>query len=234
MDVSYRVRSAVPVADLPVDQRAVFIARTYLHLFGAIALFTLIETALFMSGLAQPIANAMLGVSWLAVLGGFMVIGWLASSVATRASSLPAQYAALAAYVVAEALIFVPLLVMAEAQAGGGVIASAAGVTLTGFAALTGIAWTSRKDFSFLGGLLKWAGVAAVIGIIASVIFGFTLGTWFSVAMVVFAGGAILYDTSRIQRHFPESRYVAASLSLFASVALLFWYVLRIFMSSRR
>ena len=89
MDVSYRVRSAVPVADLPVDQRAVFIARTYLHLFGAIALFTLIETALFMSGLAQPIANAMLGVSWLAVLGGFMVIGWLASSVATSASSLP-------------------------------------------------------------------------------------------------------------------------------------------------
>ncbi len=210
-----------------------FIGRTYLHLFRAIALFTLIEAGLFASGLAYPLANAMLGVSWLLVLGGFMVVGWLASRVAARAESLPAQYAALTGYVLVEALIFVPLLAIAEAKVGGGVIASAAGVTLAGFAGLTGIAWTSRKDFSFLGGLLKWAGVAAVVGIIASVAFGFTLGTWFSVLMVVFAGAAILYDTSRVLHHFPQSRYVAASLSLFASVALLFWYVLRIFMGRR-
>jgi len=231
MDVSYRVRTHAAVAELPVEQRAVFISRTYLHLFGAIALFTLIEAALFVTGLAYPLANAMLGVSWLLVLGGFMVVGWLGSSVAARAESKPAQYAALLAYVVAEALLFVPLLAIAESTAGGGVIASAAAVTLVGFAALTGIAWTSRKDFSFLGGLLKWIGVGAVVGIIASVAFGFQLGTWFSVGMVIFAGAAILYDTSRVMHHYPEDRYIAASLSLFASVALLFWYVLRIFMS---
>jgi uncharacterized protein len=231
MDVTYRVRNAAPVIDLPVDQRAVFISRTYLHLFGAIALFTAIEAALFITGIAYPLATAMMSVSWLLILGGFMVVGWLGSRVAARAESLPAQYAALFGYVFAEALIFVPLLVMAELSVGAGVIASAAAVTLVGFAALTGIAWTSRRDFSFLGGLLKWVGIGAVVGIIASVAFGFTLGTWFSVLMVVFAGGAILYDTSRVMHHFPESRYVAASLSLFASVALLFWYVLRIFMA---
>ena len=44
---------------------------------------------------------------------------------------------------------------------------------------------------------------------------------------------AILYDTSNVLHHFPEDRYVGAALQLFASVALMFWYVLRLFMSSR-
>ena len=57
------------------------------------------------------------------------------------------------------------------------------------------------------------------------------LGLIFSGVMVVFAGAAILYNTSNIMHHYNEAQYVAASLSLFASVALLFWYVLRIFMS---
>jgi FtsH-binding integral membrane protein len=69
---------------------------------------------------------------------------------------------------------------------------------------------------------------------VGGVLFGFQLGTWFSVAMVGLAGGAILHDTSKIIRDFPEDRHVAASLQLFASVALMFWYVLRIFLGSRR
>jgi hypothetical protein len=52
--------------------------------------------------------------------------------------------------------------------------------------------------------------------------------------MVVFAGAAILYETSRIQREFPEHMHVAAALSLFSSVAMMFWYVLRIFVGARR
>jgi FtsH-binding integral membrane protein len=51
--------------------------------------------------------------------------------------------------------------------------------------------------------------------------------------MVAFAGAAILYETSNILHHYRPNQHVAASLSLFASVALLFWYVLRIFMGSR-
>jgi FtsH-binding integral membrane protein len=67
--------------------------------------------------------------------------------------------------------------------------------------------------------------------IVGGVLFGFNIGTWFSVAMVGFAGAAILYDTSNILRSFPEDRHVGAALQLFASVALMFWYVLSIFMS---
>jgi FtsH-binding integral membrane protein len=212
------------------NTRATFITRTYLHLFAAIIAFTAIEVFLFKSGLALPIAQAMLGVSWLLVLGGFVVVSWIASRAANTAKSLGAQYAALAAFVVAEALIFVPLLVIAFVQVPGA-ISSAASITMIGFAGLTAVAILSRKDFSFLGGLLKWAGVLALVAIVGAVIFGFELGTWFSVAMVGLAGAAILYDTSNILKHYPEDRYVGAALQLFASVALMFWYVLRIFLS---
>jgi FtsH-binding integral membrane protein len=134
--------------------------------------------------------------------------------------------------VVAEAIIFVPLLMIAQIKAPGA-IQSAAIVTMLGFAGLTAIAFISKKDFSFLGAILKWAGLCAILLIVGGVIFGFQLGTFFSVAMVALAGASILYDTSNVLHHFPEDRYVGASLELFASVALMFWYVLRIFISSR-
>jgi FtsH-binding integral membrane protein len=216
----------------PVEARAKFIVRTYNHLFGAILLFTAIEVGLFMSGLAVPIASAMLGTSWLLVLGGFMVVSWGASHIAHRAQSLAAQYAALIAMVVAQAIIFVPLLVLANSFAPGA-IQSAAIVTMLAFAGLTAIAFVTRKDFSFLRGVLFFGGLCAMVAIVAGLIFGFELGMFFSVAMVGFAGVAILYDTSNVIHHFPEDRYVGAALELFASVALMFWYVLRIFISSR-
>ena len=222
---------APPVAALGDDARAAFLTRTYSHLLGAILAFAGIEIFLFQSGLAAPIAAALTQGSWLLVLGAFMVVGWLASSTAARATSRAAQYAALAAYVVAYAVIFVPLLYMAETYAGGGVIGSAAWVTLLGFSALTALVFFTGKDFSFMGGMLKWLGIVAVLLIVASVLFGFALGTWFSVAMIGFAGAAILYDTSKILHHYPEDRYVSAALELFGAVALMFWYVLRLFMS---
>jgi FtsH-binding integral membrane protein len=190
----------------------------------------LIEVWLFSSGLADRIAQSMLGVNWLWVLGGFIVVSWIASRAAFTARSPAAQYAALGAFVVAEALIFVPMLYIANRFAPGA-IQSAATITLIGFGGLTAVAFLSRKDFSFLGSLLKWGGILALVAIVGGVIFGFTLGTWFSVAMVGLAGGAILYDTSNILRNFPEDRHVGAALQLFSSVALMFWYILRIFMS---
>lgn len=214
------------------DTRAAFLTRTYVHLFGAIIAFVMIEVALFSSGLAETIARAMLGVSWLLVLGGFMVVSWIASRAAFSAKSMAAQYAALGAFVFAEALIFVPLLYIANHYAPGA-IESAATVTLIGFAGLTAVAFLSRKDFSFLGGLLKWGMVLALVAIVGGVLFGFNLGTWFSVGMVGLAGAAILYDTSNILRNFPEDRHVGAALQLFSSVALMFWYVLSLFLSRR-
>lgn len=223
----------VPVAGLSVGARATFINRTYQHLLAAILAFAGIEVMLFSSGLAEKIARAMAGGSWLLVLGAFMIVSWFASRVAMSSQSMGAQYAALFGFVFAEALIFVPLLYIAESMAGG-VIESAAVVTLLGFAGLTAVAFVTRKDFSFLGGLLRWGMMIALVLIVAGVLFDFTLGTFFSVAMIGLAGAAILYDTSNVLRHFPEDRYVAAALQLFASVALMFFYVLRLFVAFGR
>ena len=221
-----------PVALRSEETRAEFITKTYLHLFGAVLAFTLLEMAYFLTGLALPIAVALLGTSWLLVLGGFVVVSWLATRIAHVAASPGAQYAALGAYVIAESIIFVPLLLIAQVAAPG-VIQSAAMVTLFGFTGLTVVVFSTRKDFSFLGGLLGWCGVVALTLIVGGVVFGFELGTFFSVGMIALAGGAILHDTSKVLHHFPEDRYVAAALELFASVALMFWYVLRLYLSRR-
>jgi hypothetical protein len=223
----------IPVAAIGVDQRATFITRTYAHLFGAILGFALIEIYLFKSGLAEPIARTLLGGSWLIVLGAFMIVSWLANRAALLSRTMGTQYAALAGFVVAQAIIFVPLLFIAQYYAPG-TIESAATVTMAAFTGLTFVAFWTRKDFSFLGGILRWAFIVALVLIVAGVLFGFDLGTFFSVAMVGLAGGAVLYDTSNVLHHYPEDRYVAASLALFSSIALMLWYVLRLFMGSRR
>src|SRR5882762_11599183 len=122
----------IPVIQLDEQSRGAFVSRTYTHLFCAISAFTLIEIFLFKSGLADTIYATLTGVSWLFVLGGFMVVSWLASRTAHLAQAKVTQYAALTAYVVAEAIIFVPLLYIADKVAPGA-ISSAAAVTFIAF-----------------------------------------------------------------------------------------------------
>ena len=232
MNESNTFSRCTPVIEMSENSRGRFISRTYNHLFVAIAAFTLIEVFLFKTGLAEKITQTLLGVSWLFVLGGFMVLSWLATRAAHTATSKAAQYAALAGYVVGQAIIFVPLLYIANTRAPGA-ITSAAAVTFVAFVGLTLVVYFTRKDFSFLRSLLMWGGIIALVLIGAGAIFGFQLGTFFSVAMVALAGGAILYDAANVLHHSPEDRYVAAALPLFASVALMLWYVLRLFMSRR-
>src|SRR5713226_7442451 len=196
------------------DGRSAFITRTYTHLVGGILGFILVELALFESGLAGQIAQFMLGFNWFLILGAFMLTGWLASRTAQTSSSIGMQYFAYGAYVVAEALIFVPLLYIADAKAPGA-IDSATLVTAMGAGGLMFVAHRTRKDFSFLRALLMWGGVLALV------------------AMIGCAGVAVLYDTSNIIHDYPEDRYVAAAMQLFASIALMFWYVLRLMMGNR-
>lgn len=223
------VNYLAPASELAAEDRSNFIWKCYAHVVAGILAFAATEVYLFSSGIAAAIAAPMFN-NWLLVLGGFMLVSWGASHVAHRVQSMQAQYAAYALLVVVEALIFAPLLYVADATAPG-VIDSAAGVTLLGSAGLIATAMITRKDFSFLRGLLVWGGILAMVGIVASILFGFALGTWFSVAMIGFAGAAVLYDTSNIMHHYPADKYVAASMALFASIALMFWYILRLFMS---
>jgi uncharacterized protein len=215
-----------------VDSRAAFITRTYTHVVGGILAFILVELGLFESGIADQIVHFMFGVNWLLILGAFMLVGWLATRTAQTSSSLGMQYFAYGAYIVAEAIIFVPLLYVANAKAPGA-IDSATLITALGAGGLMVVAHRTRKDFSFLRAILMWGGVVALLAIVGGVVFGAQLGTWFSVLMIGFAGAAVLYDTSNIIHQYPEDRYVSAAMQLFASIALMFWYVLRLVMGSR-
>jgi uncharacterized protein len=219
------------VVDLSVEARGAFMMKVYTHLLGALIAFISIEVAIFSLELEGMILQAFGGVSWLVVLGAFMVISWMATRAAHSAQTRVGQYLGLAAYVLAMALITVPLLAIAEGQSGAEIITYAAYVSLAGFTGLSAIAIISRKDFSFLRSALMWGGFCAIGLIAASVFMGFQLGLMFNIGMVALAGAAILYDTQKIFHEYPEDRYVGASLQLFASIAMMFWYILRIFMS---
>ena len=195
------------------------------------AAFALIEYMLLNAGLEESVFSLLsVKYAWLMVIGAYMGVSWIAQKWANSSTSLGVQYAGLTLFVVVEALIFLPILMIANGMENG-VIAKAGLVPVAMVLGLTLIAFTTRKDFSFLGGMLKIGGMVALGVIVASFFLPITLGTWFSALMILFASGSILYSTSNIMYHYRTTQHVAASLSLFAGVALLFWYVLRLFMS---
>jgi len=225
------LNTMAPVSALATEDRASFIWKCYAHVVGAILALVAIETYLFSSGAALPIAQSMIQ-SPMIVLIGFVALSWGAGHVAHRLESTMAQYAAFGAFVVLWAIMFVPLLAMAMAlDPSGSMIESAAITTVVGCVGLVATVMITRKDFSFLRGVMVWGFFIAIGLIAASWAFGWNLGTWFSVGMIGFAGVAILYDTSNIMHHYPQDKYVAASMALFASIAMMFFYILRLFMS---
>lgn len=236
MNSTYQNFANYSAADALPEERAAFIRKTYLHLAGAILAFVALESYLIVSGAGVTIARTMLGgnFSWFIVLGLFMGVSMLANWWANSQTSAPLQYMGLALYVVAEAIIFLPLIFIVEYSAGGGVIVEAGIVTLGLFLGITAVVFLTRKDFSFLGPILMIGGFVALGFIVAGMLFGFTLGNVFAFAMVAFAGGSILFNTSNVLHHYRPNQHVAAALSLFAGIALLFWYILRIFSFSRR
>lgn len=214
------------------NERATFIRQTYTHVAGAVALFAILETLLLNSPLAPALANVMLSgkYSWLIVLGAFMFVSWIATKWASTSTSLGGQYAGLGLYVVAEVVILCPLLMLAGTY-GEGLILKAGLITIGVFIGLTWVAFTTGKDFSFLAGFLKVGCFVALATIVVGILFGFNLGLWFTGAMLLLVGACILYQTSNVMYHYEPSQYVAAALALFASIATLFWYVLRLLTS---
>jgi uncharacterized protein len=232
MQMTQPLTTGYIAAQAPPDARAAFIRRTYQHLAMAILAFMAIEFVIFKTGLAKAMTGVMLGgYAWLIVLGAFMAVSWVAEKWAHSSVSRSSQYLGLGLYVLAEAIIFVPLLYIAANFSSPDTIPIAAVITGLMFLGLTVTAFTTKKDFSFLGGILKVGGFVAIGIIICSIMFGFNLGLIFASVMVLFASAAILYSTSRVIHDYNTEQHVAAALSLFAAIALLFWYVLRILIS---
>lgn len=223
-------------ADALPAQRAQFIRKTYLLLAAAILAFIGVEAFLFATPAAGLIADVIFeygAIGWLAVLGLFMLVSYIARTWATSETSKATQFLGLGIAILAEAVIFVPLITLAAIRSDNpfALLMKAGIVTLGLFLGITATVFITRTDFSFLGPILAIGGFAALGFIVASALFGFSLGTVFAFVMVAFAGTAILYETSNVLHRFNTNQHVAASLTLFASIALLFWYILTIFSS---
>lgn len=237
-------------ATVGVSDRVSFIRQTYAHLLGAIAafaglLYLLMTNETLIRKVSAPFVTFALGARWHwgIVLLAFVGVSWIADVWARSASSRAMQYIGLAVYVVAEALIFVPLLAIVamttyEIAARGGhephIVRDAGYITIAVFVALTASVFISKKDFSWMRSGLMVAGGASVALVALSLTFGFNLGIVFSIGMVLLAAGQILYQTSQVLAHYDPRQHVAAALALFSSVALMFWYVIRILMRMRQ
>jgi FtsH-binding integral membrane protein len=233
LNLDYRLAS-----DTSASERVAFIRRTYGHLAGAILAFVAIEAFLFNFAppeVVETIVRSMIGsrFSWLFVMGGFMLVSWLATSWAQSDSSVGLQYLGLSLYVVAQAILFVPILFVAQYAFPDDHLITKAGImTLAVFGGLTLAVFVSGKDFSFLRTYLAVGSLLALGFIVASILFRFEgmLGLIFCFAMVALASGYIIFQTSNVIHRFRTDQHVAAALALFAAVALLFWYILQIFL----
>ncbi|ROH99569.1 Bax inhibitor-1/YccA family protein [Chryseobacterium daecheongense] len=224
----------VLVAHSSEVEKADFYKKVYLHVALAVLAFIGVETVLI-NIVPVEIISLMFAqkYTWLLIIGVF----WLASILANKWSlsqSRSTQYMGLGFYILLEAVIFLPLLYIAVGYSGGGtMIFQAAMLTIAMFAGLSAVAFTSKKDFSFLRNIIIIGGFISIGLIVAGAIFGFNLGLWFSVGMVILASASILYETNKLKDTYTTGQYVGASLQLFASIMLLFWYILRILMSRR-
>ena len=215
-------------------ERAEFYKKTYLHVGLAILAFAGLEYLLLFNipedYIIMMVSNRL---TWLFILGLF----WLGSILAnkwTLSQSKNVQYLGLLFYIVLEAVIFLPLIYMVIIYTNGlEVLKQAAIMTGVLFAGLTVIAFFSNRDFSFLRNVIVIGGFLSLGLIVVAAIFGFNLGLWFSLGMVIIASASILYETQKLKDVYTPNQYVGASLQLFASIMLLFWYILRI-LSSRK
>lgn len=227
------IQNKLMVNELSEVDKVAFYKKTYSHVAGGVLVFILFEYLLLQSETIIEFMMSMLqGYRWLIMLGGFMFITNYAEKMTLKAPDRNTQYLAFGLYILAEAFIFVPLIYMAIAFTESfDLLNQAAIVTLSLFTGLSAIVLVTKKDFSFLRSALTVGFFIALGLIVAGTLFGFNLGLWFSVGMCVLAGGSILYQTSNLVNKYSEDQYVPAALGLFASLMLLFWYVLSIFLS---
>jgi hypothetical protein len=243
------------VATVGVSDRVAFLRRTYGLLGVALIAFAAITGGMmrYATSTSFHFSKWALGgqLNWLIVIMLFMGVGWVAQRLAFSPSSRGLQLAGLGVFVVAESMLLQPILwvlflrfgnrgmlssgILMSGQAGE-ILMQAVVITLAIFIGLTLTVFLTKKDFSFLRGILT-IGSFAVLGVIlASMLFGFSLGALFCGAVILLMAGYILYQTSLVMSSFPPTAFVAAALMLFSTIATLFWYVLQLLMSlnSRR
>ncbi len=222
----------VPVAQAELGVRKAFIRKVYSLFSLALVLFTF--SAYFTAewfigkveaGVTDTIFHKLGGIGSLVLwIGMFFVFTRLA------ASRWPLNLIALGVYAVLVGGWFGPMLGMVAATVGSGPLLQAGALTAIVFGGLTSYVFISKKDFSFLGGMLM-TGAWLLIGIALLSMFGVMngIGIGYSIAWVVLLAGFMLYDTSNILHRYPANMAASAALAIFLDVVIMFMHLVRIF-----
>ena len=111
---------------------------------------------------------------------------------------------------------------------GSQVIMTAMGGTGTIFLGLSGYALVTRKDFSFLGGMLFAGFIVVLVAMLANLFLQMPgLQLAISAVVILIMSGFILFDTSRIING-GETNYIMATAGLYLSIYNIFVSLLQI------
>ena len=125
-----------------------------------------------------------------------------------------------------------PILQVAFSLSNGGqIVGLAAGGTATIFLVLSGIATTSKRDFSFMGKFLMIGLLLLILEMVVNIFFQIpAMSLAISAIAVLIFSGFILYDVNRIVRG-GETNYIMATLALYLNIYNLFVHLLHILMA---
>ena len=213
------------VAQGSVEARMEFIRKTY-SLFLAGILMALVAGTICLQ--VPAVGNLAVTILSQPIIAIVLLFGLsMGAQAVSRIEGL--NYAALFGFTAFIGFLFAPILAMYEVRAPG-IVAQAAGLTAITFSALTAYAFITKKDFSFLGGMLFVGMILLIGGGLANVFFFKSSGASYYMAWVtlfIFAG-YVLYDTSQIIHRYDAKGYVSAALSLFLDFFNMFMAILRI------
>jgi modulator of FtsH protease len=218
---------AQTAAQATVAERMGFIRKVY-ALFFAATLFAVGGVALGLS--FEPLLAFAFDHPWIMF---FAMLGGVMGAQAVR--HVPGlNLAALFGFTTLTGVVISPLMYIV-AQRNPASIWQAGLLTVGIFGGLTLYVFVSRKDFSFLRGML-WTGLVVVIlaglgnlFIVGSSALGFAVA---AATLLLFAG-FVLYDTSNIIRRYPTNEYVSGALALYLDAFNIFLALIRILNSSR-
>ena len=124
-----------------------------------------------------------------------------------------------------------PMLNMVIGAGGGEYVVMAMAGTATIFFALSGYVLVTKKDMSFMGGMVFALAIVALVAMVANIFLSIpALGLAVSSLFILLASGMILMQTSSII-HGGERNYILATVTLFVAIYNLFTSLLHLLMA---
>lgn len=215
------------VAQGSAEARMEFLRKTY-SLFLAGILMAIVAGAVTLN--VDSILSLALTILRVPLLAIALIFGLsMGAQAVSRTEGL--NYVALFGFTGFMGFLFAPILAMY----GGPLVTQAGVLAAVIFGSLTAYVFITKKDFSFMGGILFVGMIALIAGGLLNVFWFKSAGAgyWMAWVSLFLFSGFVLYDTSQIVHRYDSRGYVSAALSLFIDFFNIFMALLRILSGNR-